>query len=272
MGAQGNISRRSFIGTALVAFVSVAVDSIIEKEEAMPDYTFYDDFDGPAGSAPDPTKWGYDLGGGGWGNSELETYTNSRANSYVDGNSNLVIAATEVNGAYFSARLRTIGLFNQIGGHFEGRVKLSPQLGIWPAFWLLGQDVPTVQWPKCGEIDILENFGYSSEISSSVYTQNVGNSTYGYGASIPSDGDWHVHRADVEAEGITFSIDGYEYGHCPATYCPPASWVFGPQEPNNGGLFFLLNIAVGGKSSQNPPPATTKFPATMLVDYVRAWQ
>jgi hypothetical protein len=76
----------------------------------------------------------------------------------------------------------------------------------------------------------------------------------------------------VDADGITFSLDDYEYGHCPSTYCPPASWVFRPGEPNNGGLFIVLNMAIGGNSSQSPPPASTKFPATMLVDYVRAWQ
>lgn len=239
----------------------------------MPDYTFNDDFDGPVGSAPDPAKWVYSLGGGGHGNNDLEVYTSSRTNSYLDGKSNLVIAATESNGVYSSAQLTTQGLFSQQhGGHFEARIQLTPQLGIWPAFWLLGQDITTVGWPKCGEIDVLENFGYSSEISSSVYTPNTGETTYGFGSTVADDGNWHVYRMDLDAEGITFSRDGYEYGHCPATYCPPASWVFGPQEPNNGGLYILLNIAIGGNSSQSPPPATTKFPATMLVDYVRAWQ
>jgi len=270
------VNRRQFITGAALALVATVVN-IAGDEEKVPEYTFNDDFDGPAGTLPDPAKWTYDLGAGGWGNQELETYTDSTNNVYQDGNSNLVIAATagpEVpSGAmgYWSARVKTQGLFSQIGGHFEARIKLAPQLGVWPAFWLLGQDMGQMGWPKCGEIDILENFGYSSEISSSVYTQNVGSTTHGFGSSIADDGDWHVYRADVEAEGITFSRDGYEYGHCRATYCPPASWVFGPQEPNNGGLFFLLNIAIGGNSSQNPPPATTKFPATMLVDFVRAW-
>ena len=81
-----------------------------------------------------------------------------------------------------------------------------------------------------------------------------------------------MYRADVNAEGITFSRDEYSTGIALSTFCPSAAWKFGPQEPDNGGMYFLLNIAVGGNSSQNPPPATTKFPATMLVDYVRAWQ
>jgi beta-glucanase (GH16 family) len=238
----------------------------------MPAYTFYDDFDGLAGSGPDPTKWTYDLGGG-QPNEELEIYTSARANSYLDGKSNLVIAVTESNGVYSSARLKTQGLFSQIGGHFEARIQLNPQLGIWPAWWLLGQDIDTVNWPQCGEIDGLENFGYNTGISSSVYTPNPGQSApHGFGSTVTGDGAWHTYRVDVDAEGIAFSRDGYEYGHCPASYCPSASWVFGPGEPNNGGLFILLNVAVGGNSSQSPPPATTKFPATMLVDFVRAWQ
>ena len=238
----------------------------------MVTYTFNDDFDGPAGSAPDPTKWEYNLEGPGHGVNDLETYTNSRANSYVDGNSNLVIAATESNGAYYSAQLRTLGLFSQLGGHFEARIQLNVQSGIWPAFWLLGADINTVSWPGCGEVDVLENFGNNESVQSSVYTPNPSAVTYGYNATIQGDSNWHVYRADVAAEGITFFRDGYEYGHCPVTYCPPSSWVFGPQEPNNSGLYMLLNIAVGGNSATSPPPATTKFPATMLVDYVRAWQ
>jgi beta-glucanase (GH16 family) len=260
------LSRRQFIALAVTT-----AGRIVAEEESVPIYTFNDDFDGPAGSAPDPAKWTYDLGAGGWGNNELETYTGSRTNSYIDGKSNLVIAATEANGVYFSARLKTQGRFSQIGGHFEARIKLASQLGVWPAFWLLGQDISKIGWPGCGEIDIYENFGYCSDVSSSVYAQKSGSNTYEYHSTIADDGNWHVYRADVDAGGITFSRDGYEYGHCPNTFCPSAAWKFGPQEPDNGGMYFLLNIAVGGNSSQSPPPATTKFPATMLVDYVRAW-
>jgi beta-glucanase (GH16 family) len=228
--------------------------------------TFEDHFDGPAGSAPDPTKWVYDLGGGGWGNQELETYTNSRANSYLDGNSNLVIAVTRNGNAYSSARLKTLGMFNQIGGSFEARIKLNSQPGVWPAFWLMGQNIPQVGWPKCGEIDILEDFGKST-VRSTVHTPN-GATTFHQGFDIPGDTSWHTYRADVSGEGVAFSRDGYEYSHVPRTYCPPAAWVFGPEGPNNGGLFFLLNVAVGGFTGI--PPASVQFPVQMLVDYVRA--
>lgn len=238
----------------------------------MPDYTFNDDFDGPAGSAPDPAKWAYDLGGGGWGNNELEIYTNARANSYLDGNSNLVIAATMTNGVYSSARLKTLGMFSQVGGSFEARIKINSQRGIWPAFWLMGQNISTVGWPQCGEIDTIEDFGYNT-IESSVHAPNnyaVPETTYNQSFDLAGDTNWHTYRVDIGAEGVVFSRDGYEYGHTPATFCPPAAWVFGPPEPNNGGMFILLNVAVGGNAGV--PPATTKFPASMLVDYVRAWQ
>ena len=241
-----------------------------------PLYTFNDDFDGPAGAAPDPAKWTYDVGGGGWGNQELEVYTADRANSYLDGNSNLVIAVTNNNGAYQSARLKTLGLWAQMGGHFEARIKLSPQLGIWPAWWLLGTNMNAVGWPQCGEIDMLENFGYSPLVQSGIITpQNPkpfgGMQTYNYAATTQVDQAFHTYRADVDGEGVSFFCDGYEYGHVPSDFCPPSSWVFGPQAPNNGGMYFLLNIAVGGVAAQSPPPATTQFPAVMLVDYVRAW-
>lgn len=233
----------------------------------MTGYTFSDDFDGPAGSPPDPSKWVYDLGGGGWGNQELETYTASRANSYLDGNSNLVIAATEVSGAYCSARLKTLGMFAQIGGSFEARIKLASQPGVWPAFWLMGQNITKAGWPACGEIDVMEDFGQSA-IRSTVHTPNQA-ATYAQGFDLASDTAWHTYRADISGEGVVFSRDGYEYGHTPRSYCPPGAWVFGPDGPNNGGLFILLNVAVGGYVGTPPPSA--KFPAVMLVDYVRAW-
>lgn len=234
----------------------------------MPEYTFYDDFDGQTGSAPDPAKWAYDLGGGGWGNSELQTYTGSRANSYQDGESNLVIAATVTGGAYSSARLKTLGVFSQAGGSFEARIKINSQRGVWPAFWLMGRNITTASWPQCGEIDGAEDFGYST-IQSSVHAPD-GKDTYDQSFNLAGDTDWHVYRIDMSAEGVSFFRDEFEYGHTPSTYCPPSAWVFGPQEPNNGGMFILLNVAVGGNAG-TPPPATV-FPAVMLVDFVRAWQ
>src|ERR1022692_1508119 len=127
-----------------------------------------DEFNGPAASPPDPTKWNYDLGGGGWGNNEAETYTNSPNNVFQDGQGNLVIRAIrDSSGNYTSARLQTgaPGASTQTTdlrwqyGRIEARIKLPFGQGVWPAFWMLGEDVATVSWPTCGEVDIMENFG-----------------------------------------------------------------------------------------------------------------
>src|SRR5580698_7766670 len=127
-----------------------------------------DEFNGPAGALPDPTKWNYDLGGGGWGNGELETYSNSPSNVFQDGQGNLVIQAIrDSSGNFTSTRLQTgaPGASTQTTdlswqyGLVEARIKLPFGLGVWPAFWMLGEDIASVSWPQCGEVDIMENFG-----------------------------------------------------------------------------------------------------------------
>src|SRR5271163_3611012 len=125
-----------------------------------------DEFSGPDGSSPDSKKWTYDLGGKGWGNNELESYTDRKENARVE-KGNLVITAQKetftgadgVTRDYTSARLKTQGLFVQKYGRIEARIKIPEGQGMWPAFWMLGQDITTAGWPKCGEIDIMENVG-----------------------------------------------------------------------------------------------------------------
>jgi len=127
-----------------------------------------DEFNGPAGGPPNPTNWNYDLGAGGWGNGEAETYTNSTQNAYQDGNGNLVISAIRSSsGAYTSARLQTgsPGASTHTAdlswqyGLVTARIKLPYGQGVWPAFWMLGESYGSVGWPACGELDIMENFG-----------------------------------------------------------------------------------------------------------------
>src|SRR5437868_1881458 len=125
-----------------------------------------DEFSGPDGSAPSATNWVYDLGGDGWGNNELEAYTDRRANSRIQ-NGNLVIEAREEKFTgkdgkernYTSARLKTLGKQSWTYGRIEARMKLPRGQGIWPAFWMMGDDVKKAGWPNCGEIDIMENIG-----------------------------------------------------------------------------------------------------------------
>ena len=125
-----------------------------------------DEFSVPNGATPDSKKWTYDIGGKGWGNQELEYYTNRKENARIE-NGNLVITAlretyTGADGLtrdYTSARLKTQGLFTQAYGRFEARIKIPEGQGMWPAFWMLGEDISSDGWPKCGEIDIMENVG-----------------------------------------------------------------------------------------------------------------
>lgn len=121
-----------------------------------------DDFNGPSGQLPDQSKWTFNTGGDGWGNQELQYYTNSPSNAALDGNGNLVITARrESVGScwygqcqYSSARLMTGGKFGQMYGAIEARIKIPTGKGIWPAFWMLGEDLLQVGWPQCGEIDV----------------------------------------------------------------------------------------------------------------------
>jgi len=125
-----------------------------------------DEFNGPNGSAVDASKWVSETGGGGWGNNELEYYTNRLDNaSQQDGNLVIKVLQEKYTGAdgvtrsYTSARLKTLGKFSQTYGRFEARIKIPRGQGIWPAFWMLGDDIDKPGWPDCGEIDIMENIG-----------------------------------------------------------------------------------------------------------------
>ncbi|HEY6332389.1 MAG TPA: glycoside hydrolase family 16 protein [Blastocatellia bacterium] len=238
-----------------------------------------DEFNGPAGSAPDPTKWTYNIGAGGWGNNELEYYTRRRKNVYLDGQGDLVIQVLNkkytgqdgVTADYTSTRMLTQGLFTQKYGRIEARIKLPTGQGIWPAFWMLGDNINTVNWPQCGEVDIMENIGSQPSL-------NAG-SMHGPGYSggqaltgtytLPNGqifaGDFHIFSIDWSPSAVTFSVDGNAYEtQTPADVPTGDDWVF--DHP----FFLLMNVAVGG-DYPGSPNSTTVFPQLMLVDYVRVY-
>jgi beta-glucanase (GH16 family) len=239
--------------------------------------TWNDEFTGPNGSPPDATKWVVESGGNGWGNEELESYTPRAENLRLE-NGNLVIEAWKeeftgsdgVKRRYTSARLKTQGRFSQTYGRFESRIQIPSGQGVWPAFWLLGDDFPATDWPACGEIDVMENFdvdkstnhgsihgpGYSGDKSvGSVYTLPHGSF---------SD-DFHVFALEWEPHVIRFYVDGSLYStRTPADLPNGARWVY--DHP----FFLILNLAVGGKFRRNPD-SSNDFPQRMLVDYVRVY-
>jgi len=229
-----------------------------------------DEFDGPANTLPDPSKWVYDLGNNnGWGNRELETYTNSVQNVHLDGSGHLVIHVDRSDSGYTSARIKTQGLLSARYGRIEARIRLPFGQGIWPAFWALGTNITSVGWPQCGEIDIMENIGREPSINhGSIHGPGYsgGNSVtglYTLPGGVRFSDDFHVFAIQWAAQTITFSIDGTAYKTVTPSSLPPgASWVF------DNPFFLILNVAVGG-NFPGSPDASTAFPQEMIVDYVR---
>ena len=232
-----------------------------------------DEFSGPVGSAPDSTKWVYDLGASGWGNRELQNYTSSTDNAYLDGSGNLVLRVLRsTDGAYTSARIKTRGKFDFQYGKVEARIRIPFGQGIWPAFWAMGTDIATARWPNCGEIDILENIGKEPAIVHSTihgpgYSGGGGiTSSYSLPNGARFADDFHTYSAVWTANSIEFAVDGVPFQKVtPASLPEGKSWVY--TKP----FFLLLNVAVGG-NWPGPPDATTTFPQMMVVDYVRVFE
>ncbi len=250
-----------------------------------------DEFSGTNGAAPNPANWGYDLGGGGWGNNEWEYYTDSRDNSALDGSGNLVISAkANTNPAYTctsssptgpggpcyatSARLLSAGKQEFAFGRVEARLQIPKGQGIWPAFWMLGNDIFTTNpWPASGEIDIMENIGKPSE-QGKVYG-TIHGPGYSGGSGIGGSRDitptvladnFHVYAIEWEPTAIRWYLDGYNYFTATKSMIPVGTkWVF--DHP----FFIIMNIAVGG-NWPGYPDGTTVMPQMMKVDYVRVYQ
>jgi beta-glucanase (GH16 family) len=236
-----------------------------------------DEFNGTAGSAPDGTKWTPATGGGGFGNSELEYYTNGTANAGLDGQGNLAITARNDAASglscwygacgYTSARLDSLGHFSVQYGQISARIKLPSGQGLWPTFEMLGTNSSSVaQWQQAGLIDILSD---SNSTSGTVYSGLTGPDNYNRWwidtcASCGSfAGSFHTFTVDWYPDHISFLIDGHIY-FTQYRALSGAGWVF--DHP----FYLILDLAVGG-TQPGSPDATTTFPAQMLVDWVRVY-
>jgi beta-glucanase (GH16 family) len=238
-----------------------------------------DEFNGGNGSAPEKAKWILETGGNGWGNNELEFYTN-RVNNVQVQDGKLIITArkegySDPNGklfSYTSARIKTQGKFAQRYGRFEARIQIPRGQGLWPAFWMLGDDIVKVSWPDCGEIDIMENVGKEPDtvhgtIHGPGYSGDKGPSAlYKLADGKAFADDYHLYAVEWEPQVIRFYVDDTLYAtRTPADLPPGARWVY--DHP----FFVILNVAVGG-NWPGDPDVHTKFPQTMLVDYVRVYE
>ena len=238
-----------------------------------------DEFNSPDKSPIDATRWTAQVGGHGWGNQELEYYTNRIDNAYQSQGSLVIKAIKErytgadnVTRDYTSARLTTKGKFTAKYGRFEARLRIPFGQGLWPAFWMLGDNIDSTNWPTCGEIDIMENIGREPAIIHGTihgpgYSGDKGpSSAYALANKKRFADSFHVFAVEWEPGVIRFYCDGVLYATRTSADLPDGkTWVY--DHP----FFIILNVAVGGGWPGNPD-ATTVFPQTMLVDYVRVYQ
>ncbi|MGO8757796.1 MAG: FN3 associated domain-containing protein [Terracidiphilus sp.] len=240
-----------------------------------------------ANAQPNSSVWTYDAGSGGWGNSELEDYcawgssvspcTTSAPNAYVGTDGYLHIVAEEPSsGVYTSARLKTESLFSFQYGRIEFRAQVPEAQGFWPAAWLLGNNMATVSWPACGEMDVLERVNAASSPDwneGSIHGTGFTGSNLGTEYDFPSGetaAGWHTYGAIWSKGSVAYYVDDPSSPY--VTYTPSsisslsgATWPF-----DTGPNFIILNLAVGG-SWPGSPNSSTPFPSQMLVDYVRIY-
>ena len=237
-----------------------------------PPVVWSDEFDGSG--PPDSTKWNYDLGGHGWGNNELQHYTD-RARNVRRENGYLVIEAHRepyADNAYTSARLVTRDRATWNRGRLEVRAQLPSGRGTWPAIWMLGENIGKVGWPHCGEIDIMEHVGYNPDsVFATVHTtafNHVQGTQVGSATTRPDlESAFHVYALDWRADSLYFSIDDEVYFTFGKTAnATNAEWPF--DTPH----YLLLNLAVGGNWGGREGVDTTIWPQRLLVDWVRVYE
>jgi hypothetical protein len=242
-------------------------------------------FTGPAGTAPDPQVWRSELGGHGWGNKELQTYTSSLSNAQLDGNGNLVITARreDLRGPdgtahrYTSARLTTQGKVEvRPGSYVEASIRLPVGAGVWPAFWLLGSNISEVGWPACGELDVVEVIGAKPTVVHSAIHMAARSDP---DRDAPYDGDRdggsldlghpvddRMHRYGVyfDQTMVRFYIDRKEHMafNLEDAVVSDRTWPFGSSQS------LVLNVAVGGMGD----PSATMFPKSMTVGAISIWE
>ena len=239
---------------------------------SYPGYTlaWHDEFDGSALNTQD---WNYEQGGSGWGNHELENYTNRLQNVFVSAGNLIIEARKESYGGndYTSGRLTTYNKQQFTYGRIDIRAKLPVSKGMWPALWMLGSNISTVPWPGCGETDIMELIGTNPKqvVGSMHWKQQDGaTGTYNNAYSLSSQDfsqEFHVFSVIWKKDSLQFLVDDHAYVNGSISNVSSGTYPF------NNPFFFIFNVAVGG-DWPGSPDGTTVFPQRMFVDYVRVFQ
>ncbi|MCQ0112021.1 glycoside hydrolase family 16 protein [Zhouia amylolytica] len=243
------------------------------NENGFSELVWSDDFDGGSGRL-DASKWNYDLGDGcpslcGWGNGEQQYYTDRSDNVKVEDGFLKITAKKETyeGKSYTSARIKTQGKFSFTYGKLEILAKLPNGGGTWPALWMLGENISSVGWPQCGEIDIMEHRGnYPGQVSCALHTESSYGNTNNKGEVKVDNvsGEFHLYAIEWTEEKIDFYVDNkLFYTYQPSTKTE-ASWPF------NKNQFIILNIAMGGTLGGEIPSSFNE--AEMVVDYVKLYQ
>jgi beta-glucanase (GH16 family) len=254
--------------TTLILIGNISLVSLKANAETTTDnweLTWSDEFNG---DKVNPSNWTYDIDGHGWGNNELEYYTDRPENARVE-DGNLIIEARKESykdSQYTSARLKSEGLQNFIYGKVEARIKLPEGQGLWPAFWMLGSNMASVGWPDCGEIDIMEHINSSEDIYGTAHwNAHDGVQYQSYGGQTKIDvTKYHNYSVEWSPSSIKWFVDDTMYKEFDITNSVNGTASF--HKP----FFILLNMAVGGNWPKNPD-SSTEFPAKMYVDYVRVY-
>ena len=263
------------IVSVIVVFASPAAPDERQAKAAGGSLVWGDEFHGPAGAGPDRRKWGLETGHG-WGDGELQAYTERRANASLDGKGRLRITArrerfTHPDGftsRYTSARLTTQHKLELAYGRIEARIRVPAGRGLLPQFWALGNNLDSAGWPASGEIDVMEVNGAKPRLlSGTLHGPRRGHKDFAVGGerrtAAPLSNGFHVYGVRWSPSRIAFTFDGEVYAvRTPAHLPSGARWRF------NHPFFFLLTLPVGG-NWLGRPDATTQMPATMLVDWIR---
>lgn len=254
---------------ALIALHAALVGGPTPAQAQSWNLVWSDEFNG---TSVNTSNWTFETGGGGWGNNELEYYTNGQ-NASVSGGVLTIQARKESGGfscwygtcQYTSTRMITKGKREFTYGRIEARMSLPQGQGTWPAFWMLGSNISSVSWPKCGEIDIMEHINSEAMVHGTIHWDSNGYANYGGPSGSIDVTQFHTYAIEWTPASIKWFLDGAQY------------WEANIQNSINGTeefhkpFFLLLNLAIGG-NWPGSPNSSTAFPATMKVDYVRVYQ
>ena len=251
-----------------VSQVVNAPENLDYKFDSVPD--FVDEFDNAG--IPDPSKWGYDVGAGGWGNQELEYYTPGNNANVSGGILNINALKESSNGAnYTSCRMVTKGKYDFLYGRIEVRAKLQAGKGLWPAIWLLSSENSYGNWPASGEIDIMEQVGFDPfnihcTVHNNTYNGAKGNPKTSSLIVTSATSDFHDYRVDWTPYSVRGFIDGEQYFEYINEGGGFTTW------PYDKKFYLILNVAVGGTWGGANGIDDNVFPANMQVDYVRIYK